>query len=62
MLYAVTINVQGQTRTFIVDADMAEEAAAVVSGWAGKDDGDVPQVELANEFVGDSVFELYFLR
>jgi hypothetical protein len=58
MLYAVTIKVSGQTRTFIVDADMAEEAAAVVSDWAGKDEGDVPQVELVNEFVGDSVYEL----
>lgn len=58
MLYAVTIAVSGQTRTFIVDADAAEEAAAVVSDWAGKDEGDVPQVELINEFVGDSVYEL----
>lgn len=58
MLYAVTIKIQGQTRTFIVDADAAEEAAAVVSDWAGKDEGNVPQVELINEFVGDSVYEL----
>ena len=58
MLYAVTIKIQGQTRTFIVDADAAEEAAAVVSDWAGKDEGDVPNVELINEFVGDSVYEL----
>ena len=56
MLYAVTIKVSEQTRTFIVDADAAEEAAAVVSDWAGKDEGDVPQVELINEFVGDSVY------
>jgi hypothetical protein len=58
MLYAVTIKIQEQTRTFIVDAYMAEEAAAVVSDWAGKGEGNVPQVELINEFVGDSVFEL----
>jgi hypothetical protein len=31
---------------------------SMVSDWAGKDEGDVPQVELVNEFVGDSVYEL----
>lgn len=58
MFYVVTIEVSGQTRNFVVDADSAEEAAAVVSDWAGKDDGTIPMVELINEFVGDSVYEL----
>lgn len=58
MLFVVTIEVAGQTRNFVVDADSAEEAAAIVSDWAGKDDGNIPSVELINEFVGDSVYEL----
>ena len=58
MFYVVTIEVAGQTRNFVVDADSAEEAAAIVSDLAGKDDGTIPSVELIIEFVGDSVYEL----